>query len=876
MQTPLNRMRKHNSDRGIIRLPKIAPHLRLNVAAIDPARAEKSLLVTSEYDRSYYRLYPIGEVAEMLLAAIDGRADATQLIRDLTAKTRRPQFEIAQLLQVFSRAGIVVSGQYQMADGQAALWLNRGYTPAFVETALARMRVALMDLSAAPAGARALRDGLRGVGVASVKISDGDGDGDSEDGGDGADDLTVAVVDDYLHDALAGLNRDYLQHNMRWLPVKLTGSVQWAGPVFNDGGDGNIDDGTGNHGNRRDPRPFMATDFCWHCLAERIRGNRQIEQAARRQAGIEAPPPPAPGDATMQVGAHHIALEIAQYLLAAVDDENAGMESNPRDNANTVADDSLNASLWTFDSIQNQTGRHRVNKNPACMVCGDASTHGFTPVKLNDPEPGLRYPAGGWRSVPPEVTWQNYRHLNDAYTGVVAHLEAVPNPGDDNCFIFESDNNIATQSDSLFVSLSSVQMRNAGKGVTPSLARAGALCEAIERYCASLHGDEVRKRARYIDFPDGDALLPNRFMNLSAKQFAARNQLNRDAFGNPFVNIPAPLHEDEACEWSPLWSVTHRAVKWTPTQSLYYGYPYAGHWIAIPDTNGVAAGNTRSEAFVHAFLEVLERDAVSLWWYNRLRCAGLDLDSAADEVPLLGRVVEQYRRRGRSCWALDLSFDLGVAVFAFMSRRAAGGGEICLGFGAHFDPEIALSRAICEHGQLWGMIESRRQVAGAGNGGAGAGDGNGETVAGDGNAGDNKTVAGDGDKTVAHATPAFRDLSPAFSAWLTRTSTADPAFQYLLPAGAKTWRDYPHRRRLDLPAQRRACLALVEAKRWELYLADFTRPSIGLPVLRVMIPQLRSMHRRLGPGRLYDIPVQLGKLNRARTEEEMNTIDIFI
>ncbi|MDD9855051.1 MAG: YcaO-like family protein, partial [Gammaproteobacteria bacterium] len=202
-------------------------------------------------------------------------------------------------------------------------------------------------------------------------------------------------------------------------------------------------------------------------------------------------------------------------------------------------------------------------------------------------------------------------------------------------------------------------------------------------------------------------------------------------------------------------------------------------------------------------------------------------------------------------------------------------------------------------------IESRRQVAGAGNGGvdagvdsgggetgvgvdAGAGDGNGETGAGngdagdnktgvgDGNAGDNKTVAGDGDKTVAPATPAFRDLSPAFSAWLTRTSTADPAFQYLLPAGAKTWRDYPRHRRLDLPAQRRACLALVEANNWELYLADFTRPSIGLPVLRVMIPQLRSMHRRLGPGRLYDIPVQLGKLNRARTEEEMNTIDIFI
>jgi len=111
---------------------------------------------------------------------------------------------------------------------------------------------------------------------------------------------------------------------------------------------------------------------------------------------------------------------------------------------------------------------------------------------------------------------------------------------------------------------------------------------------------------------------------------------------------------------------------------------------------------------------------------------------------------------------------------------------------------------------------------------------------------------------------------------LARTTTADPAYQYLLPAGETPWRDYPDRRRLDLPAQRDACLALVEAKAWQLYLADFTRPGIGLPVLRVMVPQLRSMHRRLAPGRLYDTPVQLGLLDRPTPEDAMNPIDIFI
>lgn len=819
-------MRKHNSDRGVIRVPKIAPHLRVNVVAVGVDAAEKSLLITSEYDKEYYRMYPVGAPAEALLAAIDGRSDATQLIRDLTAQTRRPHHEIAALLQVFARAGLIISGQFRMTDGDASAWLNRGFTPAFVEDALGRMRVTVVDWATAAGAARAVRDALREAGVATVNAG-GDSGGAGAAAGDA--DLVVVAVDDYLHDALAGLNRDYLRAGIRWLPVKLCGGAHWAGPVFNAAA------GLENP----DPRPFMALDFCWHCLAERIRANRQIEQGARRQAGIR-PPPPAPGDSAVRVGAQLAAREIAGYLLSAADD------SAP------PADDSLISSLWVWDHITNQTGRHRVNKNPVCAVCADAPPPGAAEVKLDDAQPGLRYAGGGWRSVPPDVTYQNYRHLNNAFTGVVAKLEAVANPGDDNCFVFESDNNIATQSDSLFVSLSSVRMRNAGKGTTPALARAGALCEALERYSASLQGDEVRRRARYTDFPAGDALMPNRFMNLSARQFEAREGLNARALGNPFVNIPAPLGEDEVCEWSPLWSVTHRAVKWTPTQSLYYGYPYAGHWIAIPDTNGVAAGNTRSEAFVHAFLEVLERDAVSMWWYNRLQCRAVDLESAAAGVPLVGRVLEQESRRGRACWALDLSFDLGACVFAFMSRKAAGDGEICLGFGAHFDAEIALSRAICEHGQLWGLIESRRVDS----------DGDGDR---------------DGDGAgIERATPVFRDLSPAFSAWLTRTTTADPAFHYLLPAGAADWRDYPDHRRLDLPAQRAACLALVAAKDWELYLADFTRADIGLPVLRVMIPQLRSMHRRLGPGRLYDTPVQLGLLPRATPEEEMNAIDIFI
>lgn len=803
-------MHKHRNDTGIIRLPKIAPHLRLDVVALDPASKALSLLVTSEYDRNRYRVYPAGEFSETILSAIDGRTDAAGIIRKIVAATPHRHHAVAARLRALADADLLICAEYEMSDGQAAVWLNLGFTPARAEDILRRAPVALVNHAASPAARRALSAMLQGLGVkVQTRARQGDGGGLA---------LAVVVVDDYLQESLEKINRAYRKEKTPWLAVKLNGGVHWAGPVFNArGGDERASDAA--------TKPHMARNFCWHCLAERIQSGRQIEQANYRQSGIKPPPAPPGSPSAVKAGAHHVALEIAKYLLcaeAATETAAAGASA-------------LNTSLWVWDQVSNQTGLHRVNKNPQCAVCGQAPARDISPILLDDPEAGTRYASSGWRVVSPERTFADYRHLNNAYTGVVDLLEDVPNESDDFCFVFESGNNIATHSDSLFISLASTQMHNAGKGTTPALARTGALCESLERYSASLHGNEIRQRARYRDFPAGRALMPNVFMNLSDKQFEQRGALNDEAGGNPFVNIPAPLAEDEYCEWSPIWSFMHREARWVPTQSLYYGYPYRGHWIAIPDTNGVAAGNTPSEAFVQAFMEVLERDAVSLWWYNRLQCAELALDSV--NLPIVAPLVAQYEQQGRHCWALDISFDLGVNVFVFMSRKTtaeAVGEEICLGVAAHFDPEIALTRAICEHGQLWAMIESRRE-----------------------------------DTT-------FRELSHEFTSWLQTATTAAQQFNYLLPSGRKQWSDYPPNREFNLLQQRQACLDLVAQNNWQLYLADFTRPSVGLPVMRVMIPQLRSMHRRLGPGRLYEAPVEMGLLAKSKTEAEMNAVDMFI
>jgi ribosomal protein S12 methylthiotransferase accessory factor len=55
---------------------------------------------------------------------------------------------------------------------------------------------------------------------------------------------------------------------------------------------------------------------------------------------------------------------------------------------------------------------------------------------------------------------------------------------------------------------------------------------------------------------------------------------------------------------------------------------------------------------------------------------------------------------------------------------------------------------------------------------------------------------------------------------------------------------------------------------------DQTRPDIGLNVVKVIIPGMRTFWTRFGQGRLYDIPVKLGWLDAPLAEEELNQTNI--
>ena len=71
------------------------------------------------------------------------------------------------------------------------------------------------------------------------------------------------------------------------------------------------------------------------------------------------------------------------------------------------------------------------------------------------------------------------------------------------------------------------------------------------------------------------------------------------------------------------------------------------------------------------------------------------------------------------------------------------------------------------------------------------------------------------------------------------------------------------------------CRALVEAKGMEFLALDQTRPDIGMPVARVIVPGMRHFWARFAPGRLYDAPVEMGRRERPLAEADLNPAPVI-
>jgi ribosomal protein S12 methylthiotransferase accessory factor len=587
-------------------------------------------------------------------------------------------------------------------------------------------------------------------------------------------DLTVTLVNDYLDRRLAEANRQRVKDGSPWILVQPSGVFPLVGPVF---------------------KPHE--NACWTCLFDRMIRNREIKGFLDRAQAQAVAPSPLVHDTLGHGAIQFAAVEITKAIAS-------GFRTDLRDH------------IASYDLMGATIVKHYVAHRPQCPTCGNKKlwdpNRPPQPVEIN---PGTRLimTSGGYRSVSSRTTVSRYRKHVSALTGVVTKLEKMDGELPLNTNFF-AQHNFSAPAMSVDQLRSGLNGGSFGKGSTAEQAEASALMEAIERYSGIFQGEEIRVARRFTDFGEGEAYLANDVQHFSEAQIQNRANIHPD----DSHQISEPIDPSQELEWSPVWSLRDKRFKYFPTGLLYFFYQ-----DFHTDSNGCAAGNTREEAIVQGFLELVERDAYAIWWYNRLRRPEVNLSEFDDAY--IRDIKTQFADHGRKIWVLDVTSDLGVPTFvAIMHWMEDGKENIEFGSGAHFDRRIALLRSLTELSQFLSI-----GVMGEG-----------------GMRGDKSSL----DRETPLKLENYPFLIPA------EQPTTVPPLGMNVPLDS-------------VKEQVEACVEVARRAGHDFLVLDQTRPDVEVPVVRVIVPGLRHFYKRFGPGRLYDVPVKLGWLDQPLREDEL-------
>ena len=543
----------------------------------------------------------------------------------------------------------------------------------------------------------------------------------------------------------------------------------------------------------RGPSVVIASVQCLHCLSTRLGERRALEILAANLCGLPFLP-------LRDFAAPTAAAAAADIIAKAL--------------SSKTSDGLLE---WTPDT--GTVTEHRLVRVPGCKSC-DPGGSSITGVGTFATDDGVIVSTDGYRSSPPEQTWDRYRHHVGNLVGAVPWVEPL---GRAELNVYGAGPNLARVGQNMSETMAGLRSGAGGKGTTPAAARAGALAEALERSSLIYRGDEPFIVSTFNDLPN--AVHPNSIQLFSERQLENVDQQWAAGYIAPapdlFETVPRSFNPTVPVEWSQFQVLGSNQTRWVPASITWVLHPESRQGRYSACSNGLAAGNTLEEAVLQGLLETVERDSVALWWYPRCQRPGIDLDSIDDErVQIARRAID---RPGHRTWVLDLTADTGIPSCVAVSAADDGTG-ILLGCGSHLDPIMAITRALTELAQIVGYWETNKNHA-------------------------------------AQEQRWFDTATLESEPWLAPT--------HLVPVGP-TPEFNSVQAALDFLVERLHGLGL------EVLVKDCTRSDIGLPVVRTFVPGLRHFWRRLGPGRMYDLPPQLGWHDGPYQESDLNRWAMFL
>ena len=286
-----------------------------------------------------------GEAFAQVTPLIDGRRSAEAIVLELSG-TLDPALAWTALMTLESDGHLVESSTQENSE-EAAFWWSLHVDPAAAVAAIdaAQVRVFAHSLSDAEQFREALsRFNIAALPMSSIEpVTSSDATGESSDSS-----LHVVLTDDYLSDDLVQADLAAREAGQRWLPVRLSGTRIWIGPLFEPGG-----------------------VCCLDCLRRRLQHLRPAHRMAARfdpSRGTTEPLGSIPG--SRETASMIAAAEIAKWLSGAAPD--------------------LVGAIRTFD-LGNWSSRvHRVIPHPNCSNCGKAGNHIVGPPKLKQTQDRFR------------------------------------------------------------------------------------------------------------------------------------------------------------------------------------------------------------------------------------------------------------------------------------------------------------------------------------------------------------------------------------------------------------------------------------------------------------------------------------------------------
>jgi len=375
----------------------------------------------------------------------------------------------------------------------------------------------------------------------------------------------------------------------------------------------------------------------------------------------------------------------------------------------------------------------------------------------------------------------------------------------------------------------------AGGDLDPTRAAHLAVAESLERYSSTVVPTERLRWATAREL-GGQALDLASFPSCSASELA-----------DPRCGL-LPPDPDAPLRWVRGWSFTRGQEVWVPAVAVWLRMPAlaVGERFLNGVSTGCAVHGDPVAACVNGLLEVLERDAISMTWLQRLPHPEVDLAADPPTGPA-ARVLEHAGRQHLPVRAFDATTDVGVPVLYAVQQSQDPRLAHLVAATCELDPQRALAKL---HRELASLRIALRHVPDP-----------------------EVTDAADVSGVCAGALVAGRAENAGWFHFLLGSDRRAPRPTTTLTAMGRA---SAHAAAAEPREQLRWLVDRLDDRGMEAVAVDLTTAearSVGATVVRMVVPQampLSFVHRAryLATPRLYTAPLAMG--HRAAAEEELN------